>query len=180
MIVTPGRFSLSRYIISFASSLSRPLVTTCQHIAYAMKRFDNLQQDSTFFRFTTAMFASLLITSATIFPLLAQFSHATPVAQAVPVPQGLSPPPTISGIYPEPQRCFGICSSIHDPNIVYEDGTYWRFTTSNNISIATSPFLEGPWTFRGALLHNGSSIHLRDDQDIWVRRAISHIFPTAI
>jgi arabinan endo-1,5-alpha-L-arabinosidase len=99
---------------------------------------------------------------------LAPLSHAVPVAQAAPSPQAISPPPTISEIYPDPQPCHGNCSWVHDPSILYENGTYWRFTTSGNIAVSTAPFLEGPWTYRGALLHNGTSIHIRDDQDIWV------------
>jgi arabinan endo-1,5-alpha-L-arabinosidase len=51
---------------------------------------------------------------------------------------------------------------------MYEGETYWRFTTSGNIAVATAPFLEGPWTYRGALLHNGTSINLHANQDIWV------------
>ncbi|KAJ4364526.1 hypothetical protein N0V83_009121 [Neocucurbitaria cava] len=51
--------------------------------------------------------------------------------------------------------------------IIYEDGVYWRFTTSGNVSIATAPSLSGPWQYRGALLPQGTKIFLRDDQDIW-------------
>lgn len=123
------------------------------------------------------MFSSFLIGIGNIFPILAQFAHATPAVQAGPAPQAIS---TLfaSGIYPEPEKCVGACASIHDPNIVYENNTYWRFTTSNNISIATAPFLQGPWTYRGSLLPNGSSIRLRDDQDIWVCRPVflHHVF----
>ncbi|KAH7084519.1 glycosyl hydrolase [Paraphoma chrysanthemicola] len=69
-------------------------------------------------------------------------------------------------------RSHGNCSRIHDPSILYENGTYWRFATSGNIGIANSPFLQGPWTYRGALLHKGTSIHLRKDQDIWAPTVI--------
>jgi arabinan endo-1,5-alpha-L-arabinosidase len=139
-----------------------------------MARFENLLQDSTIARVSTAMFTSLLITSAALLPIIAHFglfahSHAAPVAQAAPVPQDYSPPPPSPGLYPDPRPCHGNCSWVHDPSIIFEDGTYWRFTTSGNIGISTAPFLEGPWTYRGAVLQNGTSIHLRDDQDIWVR-----------
>jgi arabinan endo-1,5-alpha-L-arabinosidase len=115
------------------------------------------------------MFTSLLITSATATPLLVPFGLAASIVQAGLIPKGLAPRPIVSGIYPEPEPCHGNCSWIHDPAILYEDGTYWRFTTSGNIGIANAPSLEGPWTYRGALLDNGTIIHLRDDQDIWVR-----------
>jgi arabinan endo-1,5-alpha-L-arabinosidase len=114
------------------------------------------------------MYTSLLLCGATILPLFARIAYAVPVVQSGPVPQALDPP-KVSGIYPEPEKCSGVCASIHDPNIVYENDQYWRFTTSRNISIATAPSLEGPWTYQGSLLPNGSKIHLRNDQDIWVR-----------
>jgi arabinan endo-1,5-alpha-L-arabinosidase len=125
--------------------------------------------------FSTAMVTSLLITSATFLPLIAHlgyFVDAAPVVQGVPTPQGYAPPPVNSKLYPDPQPCLGNCSLVHDPSILYEDGIYWRFTTSGNIAVLTARFLEGPWTYRGALLHNGTSIHLRDDQDIWVHGAV--------
>jgi arabinan endo-1,5-alpha-L-arabinosidase len=142
-----------------------------------MRSFGKLLQDSTIARFSTAMLTSLLITSATLLPILAhfdQFSHAAPVAQAAPAPQAYSPPPLISEQYPDPQPCHGNCTWVHDPSIIFDDGMYWRFTTSGNIAVATAPFLEGPWTYRGALLHNGTSIRLRDDQDVWVYLFILH------
>jgi arabinan endo-1,5-alpha-L-arabinosidase len=74
----------------------------------------------------------------------------------------------LDGFYPLPEPCHGNCSWIHDPSIWYEDGTYWRFSTSGNIAIATAPSLGGPWRYEGALLHNGTSIFVSDGQDIWV------------
>jgi arabinan endo-1,5-alpha-L-arabinosidase len=121
-------------------------------------------QTSTIARFSTAMFISFLITTATFLPLIAHLTYAVPVAQGA--PQALESPP--SGLYPDPQPCYGNCSWIHDPSIVYEDGTYWRFSTSGNIAIATAPSLSGPWTYQGALLTNGTKIHIQPDQDIWV------------
>lgn len=90
-----------------------------------------------------------------------------PLPIAEPHPQADSRPPK-SGIYPEPQPCSGNCTWIHDPSIIYEDGLYWRFSTSGNIAIATAPSLVGPWTYKGALLTNGTKISIREDQDIWV------------
>jgi arabinan endo-1,5-alpha-L-arabinosidase len=137
-----------------------------------MARLGNILRDSTVARFSTAMFTSLLITSATFLPIITHFGllgHAAPVAQAAPMPQGYSPPPLSPGEYPDPRPCHGNCSWIHDPSIIFENGVYWRFTTSDNIAVATAPILEGPWTYKGAVLQNGTSIHIRDDQDIWVR-----------
>jgi arabinan endo-1,5-alpha-L-arabinosidase len=135
-----------------------------------------MSQQSILPRFITAMIVSILFTGATFLPLLAIIGHAVSVTQAapiaytvpVPVSQVLSPPPAISVSYHDPESCFGNCSWTHDPSIVYKDETYWRFTTSGNIAVHTSRFLEGPWKYRGALLQNGTKIHLRDDQDIWV------------
>ncbi|KAF2659565.1 glycoside hydrolase family 43 protein [Lophiostoma macrostomum CBS 122681] len=69
--------------------------------------------------------------------------------------------------YPDPLPCSGNCSWIHDPNIYVEDGTYYRFSTSGNIAIATAPDLTGPWNYQGALLHSGTSIDVDAHQDIW-------------
>lgn len=141
------------------------------------RSFRTLVHDSTIARFTTAMLTSLLITTTTLLPLLATLSQATPINRAAPVPQADAPPSDYS--YPDPQPCLGNCSGIHDPNIVYDsdNGVYWRFTTSNNISIANSDSLEGPWTYQGPLLDNGTSIHVADDQDIWVRHETHYHLP---
>jgi arabinan endo-1,5-alpha-L-arabinosidase len=143
-----------------------------------LKSFENLLHSSTMTRFVTAVLTSLLVTSATFLPLIARCGHAVPITQAkpiayaIPVSQSLSPPPIMSGLYRDPEPCHGNCSWTHDPNIVYNNGTYWRFATSGNIAVSTAPFLQGPWTYKGALLQHGTRIHLRDDQDIWERHAI--------
>lgn len=123
-------------------------------------------QTSTIARFSIAVIISSLITSATFLPLVFHLAPSVPVVRAR--PQAAVVPPSVLGIYPDPEPCHGNCSWVHDPSIVYDDHKYWRFTTSGNIAISTSRFLQGPWTYQGALLHNGTSIHLRDDQDIWV------------
>jgi hypothetical protein len=138
-----------------------------------MKGFGTAMRDSGSVRFTTALLTALLITSATILPFTIQGAVASPVPsptpgpESVPDPQAYSPPP-FSGLYPEPEPCRGNCSWIHDPSIVYEDGVYWRFSTSGNIAIATAPSLEGPWHYEGALLHDDTSIFVTEGQDIWV------------
>ncbi|KAF1994303.1 glycoside hydrolase family 43 protein [Amniculicola lignicola CBS 123094] len=69
--------------------------------------------------------------------------------------------------YPDPEPCTGNCTWIHDPSVIKENGTYYRFSTSGNIAIATAPTMAGPWKYEGALLENGTSIHVVDYQDIW-------------
>ena len=72
--------------------------------------------------------------------------------------------------FPNPEPCLGNCSWVHDPSVIVKDGTYYRFSTSGNIAIATAPSLTGPWEYKGSLLGpNGSSIHVIDGQDVWVR-----------
>jgi arabinan endo-1,5-alpha-L-arabinosidase len=69
--------------------------------------------------------------------------------------------------YPSPEPCTGNCSWVHDPNIIRKDSTYYRFSTSGNIAIATSPSLTGPWEYQGALLDHGTSINIGPTQDTW-------------
>lgn len=73
-----------------------------------------------------------------------------------------------STTYPPPEPCTGNCTDIHDPSVIRRsDGTWLRFSTLGNIAIATAPALTGPWTYKGAMLPQGSSIKLRDDQQLW-------------
>ncbi|KAF2467292.1 endo-1,5-alpha-L-arabinosidase [Lindgomyces ingoldianus] len=69
--------------------------------------------------------------------------------------------------FPNPEPCSGNCTWIHDPSVIQKDGTYYRFSTSGNIAIATAPSMTGPWTYKGALLEHGTSIYVVDGQDIW-------------
>ncbi|KAF2127757.1 glycoside hydrolase family 43 protein [Dothidotthia symphoricarpi CBS 119687] len=107
--------------------------------------------------FAMAILLSVSITIASFLPLLV-------LGSPVPVPQAYTPEPYS---YPEPEPCHGNCSWVHDPSIFYEDGVYWRFVTSGNIGVSVAQSLNGPWEYRGALLHEGTKIQLRDDQDIW-------------
>lgn len=139
-----------------------------------MKGFGTTIRDSGPARLTTALLTALLITSATFLPFLAQNAAANPVPAPRPLPHAEPNPdpqaggPAEDGLFPDPEPCRGNCSWIHDPSILYEDGKYWRFSTSGNIAIATAPSLGGPWHYQGALLHNGTSIMVHPDQDIWV------------
>lgn len=71
--------------------------------------------------------------------------------------------------WPDPEPCTGNCSYVHDPSIIRKsDGTWYRFSTNGNIAIASAPALTGPWTYQGAMLPGGSSIHVVDGQELWV------------
>ncbi|OGM47505.1 arabinan endo-1 [Aspergillus bombycis] len=60
--------------------------------------------------------------------------------------------------YANPGACSGACN-IHDPALIQnDDGTYYRFSTGNNISFASASSIEGPWTALGSVLPGGSSI----------------------
>jgi arabinan endo-1,5-alpha-L-arabinosidase len=73
-----------------------------------------------------------------------------------------------TSLWPPPEPCTGACSSVHDPALARRaDGTWLRFSTLANISIASAPALTGPWTKQGAMLPQGTSIKLRDDQTLW-------------
>ena len=115
--------------------------------------------------FFTSMGISMLITLATFLPL---FFH---LGLTAPLPQGdtnYGPSP-----YPDPAPCYGNVSWIHDPSIIYDDGTYWRFSTSGDIAVATAPSIKGPWTYKGSVLPGGTKILVAPDQDIWVCTLIS-------
>lgn len=114
------------------------------------------------FPLLTAMGISTLLTLATFLPLLFRFGLTAPLPESDTITY--SP----SSFYPDPNPCYGNNSGIHDPSIIYEDGTYWRFSTSGNIAVATAPSMKGPWKYQGALLPQGTKIHVADNQDIWV------------
>jgi len=137
------------------------------HLSKLMLRihrsFQTLVHDSTIARFTVAMLGSIFVTCATFLPLLllvARFANGAPTSTS-------HITPLLDG-YPMPELCLGNCTSIHDPSIVYEEGLYWRFTTQHGINIANAPSLRGPWTYRGALLTNGTKIKLYEKQEVWV------------
>jgi hypothetical protein len=92
-------------------------------------------------------------------PLLAAF--AVGVARASPI--------LVKRLFPDPEPCKGNCSWVHDPNVYVEGGTYWRFSTSGNIAVASADDLRGPWRYQGALLEEGTSIVVDGGkQDVWV------------
>ncbi|KAB8077287.1 putative arabinan endo-1,5-alpha-L-arabinosidase A [Aspergillus leporis] len=69
--------------------------------------------------------------------------------------------------YADPGACSGACN-IHDPSLIQSaDGTYYRFSTGNNISYASSTSIEGPWTALGSVLPSGSSIESAGRYDPW-------------
>jgi hypothetical protein len=105
------------------------------------------------------MISLAILTYVGLFTTLAQPSFSRAIS--VRAPNNYTSP------YPDPEPCQGNCSWIHDPSIYYEDGTYWRFSTSGNIAVATAPSFGGPWEYQGALLSNGTSIEVSENQDIW-------------
>ena len=71
--------------------------------------------------------------------------------------------------YANPGACSGTCVNTHDPSIIRRvDGTYFRFSTGGKIAVHTAPTLEGPWTYAGAALPDGSSINKAGNDDLWV------------
>ncbi|KAJ8230675.1 hypothetical protein LV156_006511 [Aspergillus fumigatus] len=70
--------------------------------------------------------------------------------------------------YANPGSCLGACN-VHDPALIRResDGKYFRFSTGNKISYASSSSIEGPWTVLGSVLPSGSSIDLPGNDDLW-------------
>ncbi|KAI4086337.1 MAG: hypothetical protein LQ339_009050 [Xanthoria mediterranea] len=70
--------------------------------------------------------------------------------------------------YSNPLPCNGICTNAHDPSLIRrDDGTYSRFSTGGKIAVHTAPSIQGPWTYNGAALPNGSIINKAGNQDLW-------------
>ncbi|KAJ4353496.1 uncharacterized protein N0V89_005226 [Didymosphaeria variabile] len=91
--------------------------------------------------------------------LLSAVAHASPIL--------------VKRLFPDPEPCLGNCSWIHDPNIYVEGGTYHRFSTSGNIAVATADNLNGPWTYQGSLLEEGTRIQVDvGRQDIWAPNVV--------
>lgn len=67
-----------------------------------------------------------------------------------------------------PGACSGDCN-VHDPAVIRRtsDGTYFRFSTGNRITVATASSLSGPWTNRGQAIPAGSIINLDGRYDLW-------------
>ncbi|PKX88715.1 arabinan endo-1,5-alpha-L-arabinosidase [Aspergillus novofumigatus IBT 16806] len=70
--------------------------------------------------------------------------------------------------YANPGSCSGACN-VHDPALIrrQSDGKYFRFSTGNKISYASSSSIQGPWTVLGSVLPSGSSINLDGNDDLW-------------
>jgi arabinan endo-1,5-alpha-L-arabinosidase len=111
--------------------------------------------------FLKAMCISAFPTLATFLPLLFHLGLTSPI------PQNDSAQALAQVSFPDPAPSSGNISWIHDPSIIYEGGTYWRFSTSGNIAVATAPSITGPWTYQGALLREGTKIQVAPNQDVW-------------
>jgi len=70
--------------------------------------------------------------------------------------------------YANPGACSGSCV-VHDPAVFQRtsDGTFFRFSTGNEIQIATASAITGPWTIQGSAIPAGSSIDLAGNTDLW-------------
>ena len=70
--------------------------------------------------------------------------------------------------YSNPGACSGACNT-HDPSVIQRasDGTYFRFSTGNEIEIAKASSISGPWTNQGSAITGGSSIDLDGNTDLW-------------
>ena len=111
--------------------------------------------------FLKAMCISAFLTLATFLPLLFHLGLTSPI------PQNDNVHALAQVSYPDPAPSSGNISWIHDPSIIYEGGTYWRFSTSGNIAVATAPSITGPWKYEGALLREGTKINIAPNQDVW-------------
>lgn len=71
--------------------------------------------------------------------------------------------------YANPGACSGQCV-VSDPTLIQRssDSKYFRFSTGNEISYASSSSIAGPWTVIGSMLPDGSSIDLDGNTDLWV------------
>lgn len=72
--------------------------------------------------------------------------------------------------YADPLSCSGTCTNTHDPDLIRRssDGTYFRFATGGGIAIHTADTIQGPWTYQGYALPDGSSIDNSGSDDLWV------------
>lgn len=71
--------------------------------------------------------------------------------------------------YANPMTCTGVCTNAHDPALIRrDDGTYFRFSTGGKIAIHSAPAITGPWTYKGAVVPNGSIINKAGKDDLWV------------
>ena len=81
--------------------------------------------------------------------------------------------------YASPGSCSGACN-VHDPTLIQRssDSLYFRFSTGNEISYASSSSIKGPWSSIGSVLPDGSSIDLAGNTDLWVSLDEIHLlFP---
>lgn len=84
--------------------------------------------------------------------------------------------PVLKRDVPTAGACSGACQGdYHDPSVVYDgQGTYYRFTTNNKITVSTAPSISGPWTDQGSALPDGSSIDLPGNMDLWAPDVFSY------
>ncbi|RKO87589.1 glycosyl hydrolase [Blyttiomyces helicus] len=102
-------------------------------------------------------------------PLWTSTLATVAVASALPTlpPAGTLIPSNTTFPLPGPITGDRLAIHIHDPAVAKFNGTYFLFSTHNNISIATAPALKGPWTRAGQVLMNGSVIPNQGSLDPW-------------
>lgn len=70
--------------------------------------------------------------------------------------------------WPDPLPCTGVCNNSRDPALIRrDDGTWFRFATSEGIPIFTASNFSGPWEQQGYVLPQCSVIPLPGSCDIW-------------
>ncbi|KAF2636066.1 endo-1,5-arabinanase [Massarina eburnea CBS 473.64] len=71
--------------------------------------------------------------------------------------------------YANPLTCSGVCTNAHDPALIRRssDGKYYRFSTGGKIAMHSATTINGPWTYLGAAIPNGSKIDLTGNDDLW-------------
>jgi arabinan endo-1,5-alpha-L-arabinosidase len=70
--------------------------------------------------------------------------------------------------WPNPLPCTGVCNNSRDPALIRrDDGTWFRFATSEGIPIFTASNFSGPWEQQGYVLPQCSKIPLPGSCDVW-------------
>ncbi|PBP20446.1 glycoside hydrolase, family 43 [Diplocarpon rosae] len=83
--------------------------------------------------------------------------------------------------YSAPGACSGACWA-HDPAVIRRaDGLYFKLNTGENIEIASSSSLNGPWKLQGSALTSGSNIDSPGNKDLWppdvsLVKSVSHLY----
>ncbi|KLO05877.1 endo-1,5-alpha-L-arabinosidase [Schizopora paradoxa] len=105
--------------------------------------------------------------------LISSFIFTTALANALLKRE--APPPLPIGTFPNPLPTNS--GSIHDPSVILrDDGTYFLFSTHNNVSIQTTRDLTGTWVDVGSVLPQGATKmeSIPGWDDIWAPNVLSY------